>query len=157
MFGRKNRKSFWLSFLWGIAPDFFSFGFYFAGVIVGLYDHPSFASGEHPSPEAIPQIVHTLYNYTHSLIIFLLVFLIVFLIFRRPIWELLAWGLHILMDIFTHGLGFFPTPFLWPVSNFEFNGHSWATPEIMIPNVVLLGLLYFWFFVFRKRRRNFVA
>ena len=153
-FGRANRKSFLLSFLFGIAPDLFSFGLFTAGTWIGLFDHPDWSSGQHPDPSAIPQFVHMLYNWTHSLVIFALVFGLVWLLRKKPLYELLAWPLHILVDIPTHSDTFFPTPFLWPLSDYRINGHPWSSPEIFIPNVILLISLYLWFYVIKPRRQK---
>lgn len=153
-FGRNNRLSFWLSFLFGIAPDLLSFGLFTAGTWVGFFDHPDWSSGNHPDPVDIPSFVHSLYDVTHSLIIFALVFAVVWLIRQKPLWELGAWGLHILVDIPTHSAAFFPTPFLWPVSDFTVDGHNWSRPEIFIPNVILLVGLYMWFYVIKPRRQK---
>lgn len=152
-FGRKNRKSFWLSFLAGVLPDFLAFGWFFAGSFLGFFDHPTFSSGQHPAPEEIPQFVHNIYNVTHSLVVFLVVFLVVWAIRKKPFWELSGWGLHILFDIPTHVAGFFPTPFLWPIADVVVDGKSWGSPIIFIPNVLLLLLLYGWF-GYKKYRFN---
>ena len=149
-FGRKNRKGFWRAFLFGIAPDFLSFGIFFASTFLGLAERPRFSS-EPPDPSLIPSYVHNLYNLTHSLIIFAVLFFVLWLIFKKPVWEALAWGLHIVFDIFTHSFKFFPTPFLWPVSGFKFDGWHWGSPWIFFPNLALLLILYLWFFVIRKR------
>lgn len=151
-FGRRNRRVFWYAFFLGIAPDLFSFGLYTVGTWTGFFDHPDWRSGRHPDPSQIPLFVHTLYNYTHSLVIFLAVFLVVWAIRRRPLWILGAWGLHILVDIPTHSSAFFATPFLWPLSNYRFDGVSWGTPWIFFPNVAALALLYIGWFFWRKRR-----
>ena len=63
-----------------------------------------------------------------------------------------AWGLHITMDIFTHPNNFFPTPFLWPVSDAHVNGIAWGEAVIFFPNLLLLALLYAWFLLTRKKR-----
>jgi hypothetical protein len=89
--------------------------------------------------------VHDLYNVTHSLIIFLLVFLVFWAFLKRPVWELGAWGLHVLVDVPTHSYAFFPTPMLWPLFGWRFDGWQWMTPAILIPNYVLLALCYAWF------------
>ncbi len=152
-FGRKNRRSFWISFFFGMFPDLVSFGYYFLGVFLGWYYHPSF-SGGHPPPEAIPQIIHTLYQWSHSLVIFTVVFAFMWLLFRRPVYEMLAWPLHIIFDIFTHTERFFPTPFLWPISDYHLSIINWSDPRVFIPNVLLLLLLYLWFFVARPRAKR---
>lgn len=151
-FGRKNRRSFWTAFFFGVAPDLFSFGFYIAGTWIGVFGHPDWSSGRHPDPSAIPLFVHSFYNVTHSLIIFGVVFGLIWLIRRKPFWGMSAWGLHVLFDIPTHSDGFFPTPFLWPLSDFHVSGIPWSHPAIFFPNVGLLLILYAWFFLVPKIR-----
>lgn len=149
--GRTSRKSFWTACLFGMAPDFFSFGLVFTS---GLLTHGlDFFNGLHhpPDPALIPAYVHTLYNVTHSLVVFAAVFGLVWLLRGKPLLEMGAWGLHLTMDIFTHSEAFFPTPFLWPLSNAHFDGLPWADPLIYIPNVLMLAVLYAWFFLKRKR------
>jgi hypothetical protein len=148
----KKSKRFWLSFFFGIAPDLFSFGIFTIGTWIGIFDRPDWSRGQHPDPAMIPQFVSTFYDYTHSLVIFALVFGLVWLIRRRPWWIMAGWGLHILVDIPTHSSAFFPTPFLFPLSNFHIDGHPWSSPEIFLPNVILLVMLYTWFYVVKPRR-----
>ncbi len=152
-FGRKNRRSFWLAFFLGIMPDLLAFGPFFVLTFFGVEQRPRFGR-EPPEPNIFPSFVHRTYMFSHSLVVFAVLFLVLWRIFRRPIWEFSAWGLHILFDIPTHALTFFPTPFLWPVSDLRVNGHPWSAPEIFIPNVILLALLYVWFFARRYRRKR---
>ena len=153
VFGRKNRRSFWLSFLFGILPDLAAFAPFFTLTILGI-TYREWEIGEPPDPESIPDYIYQIYNISHSLIVFLAAFLFLLFLFRRPIWEFTAWGLHILLDIPTHSSGFFPTPFLWPISDFRFNGHPWSDPVIFLPNVFLLLSLYIWYFkIYPKRRK----
>jgi membrane-bound metal-dependent hydrolase YbcI (DUF457 family) len=100
----------------------------------------------------IPQYVDILYNFTHSLVIFALVFLLVWFFLKKPYWLLCAWALHILIDIPSHSLAFFPTPFLWPVSNFKIDGIGWGDPIIFFPNVALLVVLYAIFWYHKKKQ-----
>ena len=149
--GRSNRRSFWTAFGFGIAPDLFSFGLVFASGLL-LHGFEFFRGMGHPPDAAqIPAYVHHLYNVTHSLVVFAAVFGLVWLLRGKPLLEMGAWGLHLVMDIFTHSDAFFPTPFLWPVSNAHFDGLPWVNPLIYIPNVLLLAVLYAWFFLKRKR------
>lgn len=150
-FGRRSRSSFWWAFFFGIAPDLLSFGIFTAMTFLGFSEHLDWSSGNHPDPSQIPSYVHGLYDITHSLIVFSVVFGLIWLLRKKPLYELSAWGLHILLDIPTHSNGFFPTPFLWPLSDFTVSGIPWSHPVIFIPNVTLLAVLYFWFFVIRKR------
>ena len=149
-FGRENKRSFWISFLFGIAPDFLAFAPFFASVILGFAEFPKFST-EPPVPDGIPQYVHSVYSFTHSLIIFAALFLIIWLGWRKPFWEMSAWGLHILFDIPTHSNAFFPAPFLWPFSSAHVDGIPWADHVIFIPNAALLIILYLYFFVYRKQ------
>ncbi|MBI4991976.1 MAG: hypothetical protein HZB99_02050 [Candidatus Harrisonbacteria bacterium] len=140
---RKKLKILWAVFF-GVAPDLFSFGILFIENLFfrGLF-RPEFASGEHGLNGAfVPHYVFTLYNYTHSLIVFLAVFLLIWLIRRKPFWEMGTWGLHILSDIPTHTSRFFPTPFLWPFSPYKASVISWARLEFLIPNYSLLIIFY---------------
>ena len=94
--------------------------------------------------------VGSMYNITHSFVIFTVVFAIVWFISKRPQYVMLAWPLHILVDIPTHSSTFFPTPFLWPLSDFYINGISWGNWFIFFPNVALLIALYTWFYLTKK-------
>lgn len=151
-FGRKSRKRFWYSFLFGIAPDFLAFSPFVASIILGFSKRPDFSS-EPPRASFVPPYVYHIYNVTHSLFVFAAVFLLLWLFTRRPVIESLAWGLHIVMDIFTHSSAFFPTPFLWPFSRFEVNGYPWGHPIILVPDALLLIILYSWFYLIRPRLR----
>ncbi len=143
-FGRKNHASFWLAFVFGLAPDLFSFGILWVAALLGLSAKPDFRHGT-PPESTIPIYVHHLYDVTHSLVVFLCVFAVVTLLIKRPVWELASWGLHVLVDIPTHSFAFFPTPFLWPLSDWRFDGWQWNTHTILIPNFVVLSLLSAWF------------
>src|SRR3989338_5368563 len=108
-FGRKNRPNFWLSFAFGIMPDVLAFGFFFIQIILR---GDTILGGGPPNPATIPPYIYSIYSVTHSLVIFSAIFLLAWIIFKRPIWEMCAWGLHITLDIFTHSSRFFPPPFL---------------------------------------------
>lgn len=140
--GRSSRKSFWLAFLFGIAPDLLSFGFVILGAFVAHGFEFWRGIGHPPDPAKIPAYVYHLYNVTHSLVVFGLAFGVVWLLRGKPLWEMGAWGLHVVVDIFTHTTAFFPTPFLWPLLTVRFNGWAWSDPVIFVPNVVLLAVLY---------------
>jgi len=143
-FGRKSRSGFCLAFVIGLAPDLLSFGVLWTAATLGLAQQPDFSHGTPPA-SSIPQYVHQLYNVTHSFIVFIVVFLMIWLLLKRPVWELFAWSLHILIDVPTHSYAFFPTPILWPLIDWKFDGWQWNTPAILIPNFVILLLLYAWY------------
>ncbi|OGZ12856.1 MAG: hypothetical protein A3C93_03265 [Candidatus Lloydbacteria bacterium RIFCSPHIGHO2_02_FULL_54_17] len=155
--GRKNKKSFWTAFAFGVFPDLFAFGLPFSHLLFSMLtgdvqgvmvEH----GAGHPN---IPEYTYGLYNISHSLVIFAAVFLLVWAVRKKPLWETLAWGLHIALDIFTHNDKFFPTPFLWPISDFYVNGISWGQPIIFFPNVALLvGFYAYWWY---RRHKNPVS
>jgi len=148
-FGRNSRRSYWIAFLAGVLPDILVFGPTFLRRIFG-----NRVIIEPPDPSTIPAYLYEGYNITHSLVVFTVVFGIIWFIRHRPMWELGGWGLHILIDIPTHATRFFPTPYLWPFPHPKVDGHSWFSPEIFIPNVLLLIILYaIWFWKSRKKPR----
>jgi hypothetical protein len=154
-FGRKSKISYWKSFFFGVMPDLLSFGIFFAVTILALISGNG--SGFHAGPPdhaSIPAYVHTLYNITHSLVIAGFVIGAVWYMRGAAMVELFAWPLHILVDIPTHSSEFFPTPFLWPISDFHIDGMSWGTPYIFFPNVALLAVLYLWFFYSKSKHTN---
>lgn len=150
-FGRKTHTSYWKAFAVGIAPDIFSFGIFTASTILGLASGPDWSGGP-PDPTTIPQYVHALYDVTHSLVIAFGVIGIVWFVFKKRIIELFAWPLHILIDIPTHSSEFFPTPFLWPLSDYHFNGVSWGTPFVFYTNLAILAVLYIHFFITKRKK-----
>ncbi len=141
-FGKKSRKDYITAFFFGIGPDLFSFGPYFVSVILGL-EAASFGHFDPSHASGIPQYVHSLYNVTHSFVIYGL-FLGLLLLFGKKNFAKLTfgWPLHILVDMPVHSTAFFPTPFLWPVSNFHINGIPWSEPYIFFPNIIFLVVLY---------------
>jgi hypothetical protein len=141
IFGRKSKKYFLFAFLIGVAPDVFSFGILLITNILSITKRPDWQSGP-PPMEDIPHFINPLYNFTHSLVIFSAVFLLIFLTRKKPFWPLAAWGIHILIDIPSHSFAFFPTPFLWPLSDLKIDGIGWGHAIIFFPNVILLAILY---------------
>jgi len=147
MYSQQKKYSLWLVALLGVAPDFLSFGPYF---LTEIWNH-AIPFG-HRDLTQIPPYVYSLYNVTHSLIIWLLIGIALCVLMRRLVWEWGAWGLHIVIDIFSHSSRFFPTPFLWPVSNFHVNGVSWASPWFMAINYGLLVVIGTTAFILRRRK-----
>lgn len=105
------------------------------------------------------------YNFTHSIVIFLTAFVVVTIIinivkyWRAPLsyrfyffWPMLGWLLHILLDIPTHP-DFYHTPFLWPISDYQYTGGvSWAHPTFMIINYGLLIAVYVVIYIYQKKK-----
>ena len=125
-------KYIWLAILFGILPDLLSWTVY---MVYRMFNKIPFGP---PNLNSIPKWVFTLYGITHSIFVIAVVFLIVFLIFKHIPIFLLAWPLHVLIDIPTHTKDFLPTPFLWPFSSYAFPGISWGTQWFMITNYSLI-------------------
>jgi membrane-bound metal-dependent hydrolase YbcI (DUF457 family) len=152
-FGRASRRTFWTAFAFGVMPDLFAFGPHFvASIWDSLAGNGGTPIGPRHGHANIPGYIFAIYNVTHSLVVFALAFALVWAVRRRPWWPMGAWGLHVLMDIPTHSTRFFPTPFLWPLSDYRVDGISWGQPIILVPDLVLLAGLYLWYFGIHRRR-----
>jgi hypothetical protein len=156
---KKKNNSFKLNLFWtgffGIFPDLFAFTlpfvFSFYKVITGQQVFGSFST-RHQVADGF-NLSHILYQYSHSLVLWSLVFLVVWLIFKRPIWELLGWGLHILIDIPSHSVLFFPTPFLFPVSTYVFPyGIAWSNVWFMTVNYFTLFIVWGGFLIKKYKK-----
>ncbi|MDP3765951.1 MAG: hypothetical protein Q8R04_05550 [Nanoarchaeota archaeon] len=132
-----KKKYVWLATLFGLLPDFLSFGIIF---VINLLNG-NFHRGP-PSINSLPEWLFAAYNMTHSFVIFLIVFILIYAFTKKWLWALTAWGLHVLIDIPTHSFRFFPTPFLWPISDYKFNGISWGTPWFMLVNYSALMVVF---------------
>ena len=135
--------------LWGVFPDLFAFTPTFAAVVWlrffrGLDVSGHFFIFSPAAREALPAFLQPdeLYHYSHSLVIFALAFGAVWLLRRRPALAMLGWPLHVLMDIPSHHAGRFGTPFLWPLSSYQFNGTSWGQRWFMILNWSAIAAAY---------------
>lgn len=137
---KKTRKEILTAFWWGIMPDLLAFGIPFiSAVFVGSLNHHQNLGGF--------DIASTVYPYTHSLVIFSLVFLAIYAVRREWYLPMLGWGFHVLLDIPFHTPEFYPTPFLFPLSNYTLPfGISWSTPivwiAIWVAVLIWLGILY---------------
>ncbi|MFH1585907.1 MAG: hypothetical protein ABIB79_04010 [archaeon] len=132
-----NGETWYLVFLFGILPDIISFG----PSVVHMFFSGNLKPGK-PDIATIPNYVFVIYNIIHSFAFVALVFLVIFLITKKVYLFMLAWPIHILMDIPTHSKDFFPTKFLYPFSHYSFNGINWGQLWFMTLNYTLLFLAY---------------
>lgn len=159
---RKPMPTPWVVF-WGVFPDLFAFTPTFVLMFwLHFFGNPPaplsrFGSGVR---DLLPVFLqpHNLYLISHSLVVFALLFGLVWLLRRSPALVLLSWPLHILMDIPTHRAGRFGTPFLWPISDYRFDGISWGQRWFMILNYSAIALTYlalflWWRFSTRRQAR----
>ena len=125
-----------------IFPDIVSFGNLFVkNFIKKTLDF------NNPPLSTFPSYVFKLYKITHSLVVVSLIYIALYFL-GLGWWSvaILGWGLHIILDIFTHQSGYFATPILWPLSDFHFSGTNWATRRFMILNYLVIGSIYIIFF-----------
>jgi membrane-bound metal-dependent hydrolase YbcI (DUF457 family) len=151
--GRRKRRNFLVVAGVSILPDVLTEGLFMILYLMDIGGMPGWESG-HPNITDFPMFAQILYNITHSLVIFALVFVLLGIVARKPIWITAAWGLHILIDIPTHSLDLFPTPFLWPLSDIKVDGIDWDSPVVLIIDITLLITAYsLWLYPrFRQRR-----
>lgn len=124
---------------WGVFPDLLAFG---PPVAAGLW---LWAAGAAASGGRLHRHVDLgipLYPTGHSLVIFAAVFGVASLAARRPILSMLGWLLHILIDIPTHSHRYYATRFLWPFSNYGFDGIPWWNPWMLAAAYAALVVVY---------------
>jgi len=160
-------KTFWTMF-WGVFPDLFAFTIPFVwlfwnlatgGIKVGDWPHPDATEPTSHDRWPVFNLASELYNYSHSLAVFALIVILVIIV-RRTIkskniipWAMSGWLLHILIDVPSHSYKFYPTPVFYPLSNWKFDGMSWADARFMIVNYSALLLVGIWLYAKNKRKR----
>ena len=133
--------------LFGALPDLLSFGLYF--IVRFITQGVSMEFGK-PTLESIPNWVFIMYDISHSWVIAFL-FIIIFLQINKEIcFPMLAWPFHILLDFPFHSKEYFPTPILWPISDYRFDGIPWSNPYIWIGNIACIIVL----FLFRLKNNH---
>ncbi|MAP61886.1 MAG: hypothetical protein CMF82_02925, partial [Candidatus Marinimicrobia bacterium] len=109
--------------LFGALPDLLSFGLYFIVRFITQGVNMEFGK---PALESIPNWVFIMYDISHSWVIAFL-FIIIFLQINKELcFPMLAWPFHILLDFPFHSKEYFPTPILWPISDYRFDGIPWS-------------------------------
>lgn len=135
--GKETRLNPWWTGFWAVFPDLLAFTLLGVSVVWGAFFDTGLFDGVR---ELLPI---SLYPLGHSVVTWVVAFGAVWLILRRPAWELLGWLSHIIIDIGTHPAEFYPTPFLWPISELRLDGTAWATPTFLVINYALLFTLLF--------------
>ena len=134
------RKYRLLAIFFGAFPDLSSFGLYFFYNLI--FNFSQFQMGK-PSLETIPYWVHKSYDFSHSLVVACIFLIIIYFINKDIFFPMLAWPFHILLDVFTHSIAFFPTPIFWPIHDYRFDGIPWSNPYIWYSNVICI-IFYFY-------------
>jgi len=108
----------------GLAPDLPFYLTYPGWLVARREAGQALRTGNWPDP---PKRMGSAHHAFHSLpIVFSFAVLIRLLNGRWPRRALYAWTLHILVDIPTHSCRRWGPKFLWPFSNYAFDGFSWA-------------------------------
>ncbi|MEI6423133.1 MAG: hypothetical protein WCP55_13005 [Lentisphaerota bacterium] len=126
--------------LFGVLPDLMSFSYV-------VFKHVFNGGAGKPPLESIPAWVYTAYNMTHSLIIVTALIILLFLVNRWLGISACPWLWHVICDIPTHSKAYFPTPFLYPLSDFTVDGVSFMRPSIFISYwsfLIVAGVLLVW-------------
>jgi len=145
-FGRSSKKAFVISFLFGIFPDIFAFGFEILKTILTSFNFTGHIA------DAANSYMVILYSIGHSLVIASAVLILGLILLRSKAIPVSAWVLHILMDIPTHSAEFFPTPYIWPFPTPYIDGIPWPTPWIFFTNwaiIIVLGVA-----IWKKKKLN---
>jgi hypothetical protein len=164
----RRRVRWWLAAASGSIPDIIAF--LPTRVVELIEGRPNLYHEVRPM-SAYPAITQTLYELTHSVTGVAAVALLSWAVFARfpslaarcsvraadPLgprrlaaWVTAPWAFHVASDVPFHTLHFFPTPLLWPFSDWVFGGIPWAQPAVLVPNLVLLGLALWWTWPVRR-------
>jgi len=140
---------------WGILPDLATFA---VPAVVRIWRLATGASKSLLPDGSGPRFdwVWNVYNGTHSAFVLAVVFGAVRLILRRPVWEMLGWALHILIDVFTHN-GLFAVQFLWPLSAIHVNGARWEAGWLLAANYAALAAVCILLWVDGRRKARAAA
>lgn len=144
LFGHRGHP--WLALLFGAVPDLLSFG----GIITFQIFTGTFAY-DAPPLEMIPGWVFLTYDFTHSLLVAGILVAAIFALQKSVGFAMLAWPVHILLDVPFHTTDYFPTKFLWPLTDISVDGVSWHEPWIWIPNLAGIVVLLSYRWIQRKR------
>jgi len=145
---KENKKIkfnlFWTSF-WGIFPDLFAFTIPFIVFFFNILSNPQVFEGVARSRRIVDAsgLASVLYQYSHSIVIWVLVFSLIWVFVKKPPLPLLGWVFHIILDIPSHAIGYYATPFLYPLSNYRFPyGVAWSNKWFMIGNYTILLIIW---------------
>ncbi len=115
------------------------------GSLAVLRDYAIATTGQVPAaPPDVDSWSHNLHCVAHSAIVAGVVTLLSWWWLRRLWLPLLGWWSHIVIDVFTHAIDYFPSPVLYPFTRVGFDGIAWTTPWFMAVNYAALATVYLW-------------
>jgi len=161
----KKIKPGWMA-LWGVFPDIFAFApvviwmlwqMFYNGVDFDDVPRPETMTPEVRNTFFVFRLTRVLYHMSHSLIIFLALFFLVWMfrryrLRRKKKSEEAILKDTIITDIPTHSATFYPTLFLWPLSDWCFDGVSWGNLPFIITNYTSLLVVYVLLKVVRRMK-----
>lgn len=125
----------WLAALFGILPDVI------AQTPKVLYNFSKNRRLKGLLSEDLPgwmkTYTHYAFHLTHSLVLATAITGVTWMVFGIH-WWMLAWHLHIAIDMWTHRKEE-ATPFLYPLSTFRFSGLHWSSKHFLALNFLLLA------------------
>ena len=134
----------WLAIVFGVFPDLASFiavfNINFAKKLLFFKRIPT---------AYFPRSVLFIYNVTHSLLFWLATWMICYFVIGSSLAAIVvsSWGLHILIDIFTHNSkSNLATRIFWPLSNWHLDGFTWSNKKFLLINYLILAILYLFFY-----------
>ena len=101
--------------------------------------------GQEPAVPALVELwSHNLHCVMHSAVVAGLVTLVCGALLRTFWVPLLGWWSHIVIDVFTHSVEYYPVRVLYPLSERAFDGLAWNTPWFLALNYGVLAATWLW-------------
>lgn len=123
------------------------------GSFAAFYAYAVALPGQEPAmPPVVSTLAHHFHCVMHSAPIAAAITALAWMV-HRPLWiPLLGWWSHIVIDVFTHSVDYYPSPVLYPITYRGFDGLAWNDPKYLVVNYVVLVAIYLW--LFRTRKGN---
>jgi hypothetical protein len=129
--------------LWGLFGN---------GTLGALQAYAMASPGHEPSlPPLVQLAAHHLHCAMHSAPVAAVVSLALWPVLPKVWVPLLAWWLHIVIDLFTHSADYYAVPVLYPFTYRGFDGVAWNTPWFMALNYIALAAVSVWLATRRTR------
>lgn len=136
----------WWVIVFGVLPDVLSF----AGIYRLKFLKKMLFFNRGVPHQYLPLFIFFVYNITHSILIWACIWLFLKFVLQADLAALIftSWGLHILVDIFTHNSkSTLVTRIFWPVSRWYFHGLNWSSYRFLLFEYSMFAILY-WIFYF---------
>tara|TARA_Y100001958_G_C21078880_1_gene435890 strand:+ start:405 stop:848 length:444 start_codon:yes stop_codon:yes gene_type:complete len=123
---------------WSTLPDIIGFSRYFSRIGYDYLKNIDKKKFNWPNPDLMDQTDWKLYDISHSLIFW---FIMLFVLKKK---EIYASIISVTLDIFLHDKKEWRGPkFLYPISEYNFDGIRWDSPLGFTITLTIITLLYF--------------